>query len=120
MPIKANPMPALVQHMAGLVDGLDVASLGELKRGAWTAGIEPEPRSASPAPASARPNWPPPSPPAITDQPGICPANWKLLARLGQEQGRRPRVAVRVNPGFRAENLRDENERRAQTVRRGR
>jgi diaminopimelate decarboxylase len=23
--IKANPMPALVQHMAGLVDGLDVA-----------------------------------------------------------------------------------------------
>jgi diaminopimelate decarboxylase len=24
--IKANPMPALVQHMAGLVDGFDVAS----------------------------------------------------------------------------------------------
>ena len=29
--VKANPMPAVVQHMAGLVDGLDVASLGELK-----------------------------------------------------------------------------------------
>lgn len=29
--IKANPMAALVQHMAGLVDGLDVASAGELK-----------------------------------------------------------------------------------------
>ncbi|MET3136671.1 diaminopimelate decarboxylase [Undibacterium sp. GrIS 1.2] len=29
--IKANPMPAVVQHMAGLVDGLDVASAGELK-----------------------------------------------------------------------------------------
>jgi diaminopimelate decarboxylase len=29
--IKANPMPALVCHMAGLVDGLDVASAGELK-----------------------------------------------------------------------------------------
>jgi diaminopimelate decarboxylase len=29
--IKANPMPALVQHLAGLVDGLDVASGGELK-----------------------------------------------------------------------------------------
>ena len=28
--IKANPMPALVCHMAGLVDGLDVASGGEL------------------------------------------------------------------------------------------
>src|SRR6476469_10265089 len=29
--IKANPMPALVQHMADLVDGLDVASGGEMK-----------------------------------------------------------------------------------------
>ena len=29
--VKANPMPALVQHMAGLVDGFDVASGGELK-----------------------------------------------------------------------------------------
>ena len=29
--IKANPMPALVQHLAGLTDGLDVASLGELR-----------------------------------------------------------------------------------------
>lgn len=29
--VKANPMPALVQHMAGLVDGLDVASGGELR-----------------------------------------------------------------------------------------
>lgn len=29
--LKANPMPAVVQHMAGLVDGLDVASGGELK-----------------------------------------------------------------------------------------
>jgi diaminopimelate decarboxylase len=31
--IKANPMPAVVQHLAGLVDGLDVASAGELKGG---------------------------------------------------------------------------------------
>src|SRR5512147_2854378 len=29
--IKANPMPALVNTMASLVDGLDVASLGELR-----------------------------------------------------------------------------------------
>jgi diaminopimelate decarboxylase len=29
--IKANPMSAVVQHMARLVDGLDVASSGELK-----------------------------------------------------------------------------------------
>lgn len=29
--MKANPMPAVVQHIAGLVDGIDVASLGEIK-----------------------------------------------------------------------------------------
>ncbi|MDR0378871.1 MAG: pyridoxal-dependent decarboxylase, exosortase A system-associated, partial [Candidatus Accumulibacter sp.] len=29
--MKANPMPALVGHMLGLVDGVDVASGGELK-----------------------------------------------------------------------------------------
>src|SRR5690349_25092183 len=29
--MKANPMPALVQHLASLVDGIDVASSGELK-----------------------------------------------------------------------------------------
>lgn len=29
--MKANPMPALVGHMAGLVDGLDIASAGELR-----------------------------------------------------------------------------------------
>ena len=28
--MKANPMPALVGLMAGLVDGIDVASAGEL------------------------------------------------------------------------------------------
>ena len=29
--IKANPMPALVQHLARQVDGLDVASLAEMQ-----------------------------------------------------------------------------------------
>jgi len=29
--IKANPMPELVRYVAGMVDGLDVASLGELQ-----------------------------------------------------------------------------------------
>jgi diaminopimelate decarboxylase len=38
--MKANPMPALVQTMAGLVDGIDVASAGELKV-ALDAGADP-------------------------------------------------------------------------------
>src|SRR5438105_2468766 len=29
--VKANPMPALVQHLSRLVDGLDVASAGEMQ-----------------------------------------------------------------------------------------
>jgi diaminopimelate decarboxylase len=39
--IKANPMPAVVQHMAPLVDGLDVASAGELQV-ALASGMNPE------------------------------------------------------------------------------
>lgn len=38
--VKANPMPALLRHLAGLVDGFDVASRGELDR-ALTAGVAP-------------------------------------------------------------------------------
>ena len=38
--MKANPMPALVGFMAGLVDGIDVASAGELKV-ALDAGADP-------------------------------------------------------------------------------
>lgn len=38
--MKANPMPALVGHMVRLVDGIDVASAGELKV-ALDAGADP-------------------------------------------------------------------------------
>ena len=38
--MKANPMPAVVGYMAGLVDGIDVASAGELKV-ALDAGTDP-------------------------------------------------------------------------------
>lgn len=38
--VKANPMPALVCQMAGLVDGLDVASAGEM-RIALDSGMDP-------------------------------------------------------------------------------
>jgi diaminopimelate decarboxylase len=39
--MKANPMPALVGHMARLVDGIDVASAGELQV-ALDAGADPQ------------------------------------------------------------------------------
>ena len=51
--VKANPMPAVVQHLAGLVDSFDVASALEMR----TALDTPMPRgpaSASPGPARPR------------------------------------------------------------------
>jgi diaminopimelate decarboxylase len=38
--VKANPLPALLARMAGLVDGFDIASAGEL-RAALAAGMPP-------------------------------------------------------------------------------
>ena len=49
--MKANPMPALVAHMAGLVDGIDVASARRTAV-ALDAGADPCTRSALPARAS--------------------------------------------------------------------
>ena len=95
--IKANPMPALVQHLAGLVDGLDVASLGELKI-ALDAGMEPA------AISFAGPGKRPAELTAALAA-GITvnlesARELETIARLGLEQGRRPRVAVRINPDF--------------------
>ncbi len=95
--VKANPMPAVVQHLAGRVDGLDVASLGELKV-ALDSGMNPAEIS------FAGPGKRPPELAAALAA-GITvnlesAGELEILARLGREQGRRPRVAVRVNPDF--------------------
>ncbi|MBK8750341.1 MAG: pyridoxal-dependent decarboxylase, exosortase A system-associated [Candidatus Competibacteraceae bacterium] len=95
--MKANPMPALVQHMAGLVDGLDVASQNEMKV-ALDTGMNPAEIS------FAGPGKRPPELVAAIAA-GITinlesAHELETVARLGREQGRRPRVAVRVNPDF--------------------
>jgi len=95
--IKANPMPALVACMAGLVDGLDVASAGEL-RVALASGMRPGDISfAGPGktPDELRE--------AITA--GILlnveSANeLNRIARIARELACPARVAVRVNPDF--------------------
>jgi diaminopimelate decarboxylase len=95
--IKANPMPAVVHHLSGLVDSFDVASALELRaalntttppsrvsfagpgktlaelRQAVTAGVTVETESATEA---------------------------RRLVEIGENLGIRPRVAVRVNPDF--------------------
>lgn len=95
--IKANPMPALVCLMAGLVDGLDVASRGEL-RVALDGGMSPEHISfAGPGKSDAELEQ--------AHAAGIL-VNLEsfreiaVLARASERSGRAARVAIRVNLPF--------------------
>lgn len=95
--MKANPMPAVVQHMAGLVDGLDVASGGEL-RVALDTGMAPKDISFA-GPGKSETEL------AQAVASGILvnvesPREVELLAGIGDRLGLTPRVAVRVNPGY--------------------
>ena len=95
--IKANPLPAVVQHLAGLVDGLDIASLGEL-RVALDTGMDPA-RISFAGPGKR----PPELATAIAADITInleSVRELETVARLGREQHRRPRVALRINPDF--------------------
>jgi len=95
--VKANPMPAVVQHLAGLVDALDVASSGEMQ----TALDTPMP--------AARISF---AGPGKTDDEltravaaGVLvevesAGEARRLVAAGERIGIGPRVAVRVNPDF--------------------
>jgi diaminopimelate decarboxylase len=95
--MKANPMPAVVRHLLTLVDGLDVASVGEMQV-ALEAGANPATISfAGPGKTDAEL--------ARAAAAGITiniesERELRILARIGEETGSRPRVAVRVNPDF--------------------
>jgi diaminopimelate decarboxylase len=95
--IKANPMPALLAYVAGLVDGLDVASAGELQASLATGTDPREISFAGPGKTDAELRE------AVAA--GILiniesPREARVLARVASESGLRPRVAVRVNPDF--------------------
>lgn len=95
--IKANPMPAVVDWMAGLVDGLDVASGAEL-RVALDAGMDPRDISfAGPGKSEVELSQ------AVAS--GILlnvesAREVKLLAEISDRLGCPARVAVRVNPDY--------------------
>jgi diaminopimelate decarboxylase len=95
--VKANPMPALVCHMANLVDGLDVASGRELQV-ALDSGVNPSEISFA-------------GPGKSDDELAQAVASGILLnvesareidvlARLFGKIGTPARVAIRVNPDF--------------------
>ncbi len=95
--MKANPMPALVCHMAGLVDGIDVASAGELLV-ALDAGADPREISfAGPGKSETELKQ------AVAAGILINVESFRevpLLAHIQQALGLPARVAVRVNPDF--------------------
>ncbi|HUG79365.1 MAG TPA: pyridoxal-dependent decarboxylase, exosortase A system-associated [Burkholderiales bacterium] len=95
--IKANPMPAVVAHLAKLVDGLDVASAGELKLALASGMGRDDVSFAGPGKTDVE----------LADAlaAGILvnlesEGEMERLAALGRATGARPRVAVRVNPDF--------------------
>jgi diaminopimelate decarboxylase len=95
--IKANPMPALVAHMASQVDGCDVASAGEL-RVALDAGIAPRNVSfAGPGKRDAELQQ------AVAAGVLVMIESFRevpLLAAASKALGLPARVAVRINPNF--------------------
>ena len=95
--MKANPMPAVVQHLSTLVDGLDVASGREL-RVALDTGMAPGEISFA---GPGKQDWELET--AIAAEITLNVESEGELARivsLGERLGITPRVAVRVNPQF--------------------
>jgi diaminopimelate decarboxylase len=95
--MKANPMPAVVGFMAGLVDGIDVASAGELQV-ALNAGADPAEISFA-GPGKRDPELRQ----AVAAGVLVNVESMRelpVLAHASQALGLPARVAVRVNPDF--------------------
>ena len=95
--VKANPMPAVVQHLSRLVDSLDVASAGEL-RTALDTPTPPE-RISFAGPGKTDHDL------SQAIAAGVLvelesAGELRRAVTVGEQLGVRPRVAVRVNPDF--------------------
>jgi len=95
--MKANPMPAVVQHMASLVDGIDIASGGEQRVALDTTMDSGLISFAGPGKSDADLSC------AIAA--GVVlnmesEAEMERIAVAGKRLAIRPKVAVRVNPDF--------------------
>ena len=95
--MKANPFPPLLRHMIGLVDGIDIASGGELGM-ALDAGAAPHDISfAGPGKRDAELEQAIKAGVTINiESPGECDRALQISAAVGH----RARLAIRVNPDF--------------------
>ena len=95
--IKANPMPAVVQHLSGIVDSLDVASGAEM-RVALDTPLPPSAVSfAGPAKSLAELSQAVAAGVVIELE---SPTEADRVVTTGERLGIRPQVAIRVNPDF--------------------
>ncbi len=95
--MKANPMPAVVQHLATLVDGLDVASHGEMITAINSGMAASEISFAGPGKTDKELKA------AIAAEIVINVESENELMRihvLGQSLAVTPNIAIRVNPDF--------------------
>jgi len=95
--IKANPMPAVVQHLAGLTDGLDVASWGEMKT-ALDTGINPHKISfAGPGKTDRELSAAVAAGVTINVE---SEGELERIAGIGDRMAITPCIALRINPDF--------------------
>lgn len=95
--MKANPMPAVVQHLASIVDGIDVASAGEMRIALDTILTPDKISFAGPGKRFTELRR------AIAAGVTInveSEQELKVIVELGECLGITPSVAIRVNPDF--------------------
>ena len=95
--IKANPMPAVVHHLSGLVDSFDVASALELRTALNTTLPAKHVSFAGPGKGIAELRQAVAAGVTVELESGT---EAQRVADIGQQLGIRPRVAIRVNPDF--------------------
>lgn len=95
--VKANPFAPLLRHMAGLVDGFDIASGGEMLL-AEAAGAQPE-RISFAGPGKRDADLEVAISRGVTLNLESAREADRALA-IGERLGRAPRLAIRVNPDF--------------------
>jgi diaminopimelate decarboxylase len=95
--IKANPMPAVVQHLSPLVDGLDVASAGEMRVALDTPTPATRISFAGPGKRLGELTQAVAAGVMIEME---SETEIERTAAVGHRLGTRPRAAIRVNPDF--------------------
>jgi diaminopimelate decarboxylase len=95
--VKANPLPAVIAHMAPLVDGFDIASSGELAL-CQAVGIDPA-RISFAGPGKRDDELEAAIAAGVTLNCESEGEGRRALA-IGERLGKAPRIAIRVNPSF--------------------